>query len=378
MNKCSLVVIGGVVVAVLLIGGFVVFMTPATSTEAPTGTPKTVVTKMKELMLPSVSDTAVQSVRTIRAADIPGISSAFEFSATVPASWEAEPIPTIGAMNIYDPSTARSGSLEQSQIFIRSFSANTFLTLSTVTILNVEDLTIAGRPAREYQIVRKPGVAVFPSQPSWRSDEHIVTDVRVTDSNPSVFYVIAKRPDLDPAIYQAFLDSLQVVAGEETTQLLPPIAEMAQRITKKPFGIFITPENSPISPERFRGFHTGIDVEFEDVIADVPVTAVTDGQVVRSQTASGYGGVTVLQHTINGASYTGLYGHLDPGSLLPVGAVVTAGQRIGILGEGGTQATDGARKHLHFSLHPGTNIDLRGYVTSQSELTAWVDPLELL
>ena len=36
------------------------------------------------------------------------------------------------------------------------------------------------------------------------------------------------------------------------------------RITKKPFGIFITTQNSPVQPERFSGYHTGVDVEYKD------------------------------------------------------------------------------------------------------------------
>lgn len=40
-----------------------------------------------------------------------------------------------------------------------------------------------------------------------------------------------------------------------------PLTDAAARITKKPFGIFITPQNSPVQPERFSGFHTGTDFE---------------------------------------------------------------------------------------------------------------------
>src|SRR4030067_1140465 len=41
----------------------------------------------------------------------------------------------------------------------------------------------------------------------------------------------------------------------------PPINRADERVTKKPFGIFITPQNSPIQPEKFSGFHTGADFE---------------------------------------------------------------------------------------------------------------------
>ena len=52
--------------------------------------------------------------------------------------------------------------------------------------------------------------------------------------------------------------------GRTFTEIIPPtepepIGQTEERITKKPFGIKISPENSPISPERFSGYHTGID-----------------------------------------------------------------------------------------------------------------------
>ncbi|MCL5774898.1 MAG: hypothetical protein M1333_01655, partial [Patescibacteria group bacterium] len=45
------------------------------------------------------------------------------------------------------------------------------------------------------------------------------------------------------------------------TLLFPPLDKALERVTKKPFGIKISPQNSPVSPERFSGFHTGVDFE---------------------------------------------------------------------------------------------------------------------
>ncbi|MGE5392302.1 MAG: hypothetical protein ACM3NH_00970 [Candidatus Saccharibacteria bacterium] len=38
-----------------------------------------------------------------------------------------------------------------------------------------------------------------------------------------------------------------------------PLADWQERVTKKPFGIFVSPGHSPVDPERFRGYHTGTD-----------------------------------------------------------------------------------------------------------------------
>ncbi len=187
--------------------------------------------------------------------------------------------------------------------------------------------------------------------------------------------MIAKRPELEDAIYEALVQSLQVVAPPASLQ--EPIAELASRVTKKSFGTFVTPDNSPVQPERFTGYHNAVDVEYGDIAGDVLVRAIADGTVVVSRTADGYGGVVAIQHTIDNQPMIAIYGHLDQTSMIRDGATVAAGEQIGILGDGGTPETDGERKHLHFGLLPGTTVDLRGYVQDKSELSAWRDPLML-
>jgi murein DD-endopeptidase MepM/ murein hydrolase activator NlpD len=161
----------------------------------------------------------------------------------------------------------------------------------------------------------------------------------------------------------------------KTPIIADSIAQFKSRITKKPFGIYITPQTSPVQPERFTGYHTGDDVEYGDVAGDVPVYAVYDGTIVLSQFVSGYGGTIVLRCNINGEDLYVLYGHLNPASLTPANTQVTKGQQIAILGQGYTQQTDNERKHLHFSIHKGS-LDLRGYVQNQGELSGWYDPIQ--
>lgn len=313
--------------------------------------------------------------KAIHTNNISRADKAFTFGATIPRDWIPEAVPGSNALSFYDPDQEGRNTLDQSQIFMRSFTANDFLTLSTVTIHSRQNLTINGRPAVRYDIEKKLDAAPFLSQPEWRNSRHIVTDIRTTDDNPSVFYVIAKRPDLEMTTYEAFLESLTLHAALRQASLVTTVREFRQRITKKPFGIFITPQSSPVQPERFNGFHTGVDVEYEDVTDDISVHAITDGIVEISQTADGYGGVIAIRHTIDGEQVISIYGHLRPSSLLPVKTSVTAGQQVGELGSGGTDETDGERKHLHFALVRGNRVDLRGYVESETELTQWLDPL---
>lgn len=157
-----------------------------------------------------------------------------------------------------------------------------------------------------------------------------------------------------------------------------PVPGFAKRITKKPFGIYITPSTSPVQPERFAGYHTGADAEFGDTVDDVPVVAIADGIVMYLNWVSGYGGVIIVRHSVEDHLVNVLYGHLDADSILvSIGAEVEAGQQLGVLGEGFTRETDGERKHLHLSISTRTDVDLRGYARSLSELSSWVDPLSL-
>ena len=161
-----------------------------------------------------------------------------------------------------------------------------------------------------------------------------------------------------------------------TSSFIVPVEGFLGRINKKPFGIYITKDNSPVSPERFAGYHTGVDVEYGDVEIDVPVFAVVNGVVVTAKTASGYGGGMVVKGQIDGRALYFVYGHVRPSSLVAVGTTVTKGQQLAVLGTGYSQETDVERRHLHFGIAKTNSI--LGYVDSQEKLNeGWIDPLEL-
>lgn len=160
----------------------------------------------------------------------------------------------------------------------------------------------------------------------------------------------------------------------ETQTLHAPIENFESLINFKPFGVYITPQSSPVQPERFTGYHTGIDIEV-DTETETPVYAIADGKVELARTVNGYGGVMILSHEIDGETYSVLYGHLDPASFSE--GEVKKGQQIAVLGEAYSQETDGERKHLHFSIKPGLDLDLKGYVQNESALSGWVDPISL-
>ena len=156
-----------------------------------------------------------------------------------------------------------------------------------------------------------------------------------------------------------------------------PLDRAEERVTKKPFGMFIDPQTSPVQPERFRGYHTGTDFETfpEESVTDVSIRAVCSGTLVAKRRASGYGGVIVERCELGGETVTVVYGHLALKSVTgQVGDQVASGAELGMLGAAGSTDTDGERKHLHLGIHRGEAIDIRGYVSQRTELSQWIDP----
>ncbi len=182
------------------------------------------------------------------------------------------------------------------------------------------------------------------------------------------------QPTVTPDVTSPSPTSVPTSVPTPKPVIVSPIDQFDTRITKKFFGTYVTPTNSPVQPERFTGFHTGVDIEYGDTTTDVPVRAIAEGQVVVSQTASGYGGVMVIRHNLQGKSITALYGHLRPSSMKKVGTTVAANDQIAVLGTAYSAETDGERRHLHFSLRRDASTTIRGYVQKQSELSDWQDP----
>jgi hypothetical protein len=163
--------------------------------------------------------------------------------------------------------------------------------------------------------------------------------------------------------------------------LVLPISPAAERITKKPFGLKVSPTNSPVKPEKFSGYHTGTDFEIlpGEENKDVPIYAVCSGPLVYKNYVSGYGGVAIEQCNIDKQVVTVLYGHLKFASIdMPLKTQLKAGDKIAILGKGYSSETDGERKHLHLGIHIGAKIDLRGYVQTKPELAGWLDSAKYL
>lgn len=154
------------------------------------------------------------------------------------------------------------------------------------------------------------------------------------------------------------------------------------RITKKPFGKYVTPENSPVSPERFTGYHTGADFEVEEGEDphNLEVRAICDGIMYHANRVNGYGGVIVQTCEHNGEPVTVVYGHIWLKSVTKQnGEKIQKGDVLAVLGKGYSEETDGERPHLHLGVSRGEELNLRGYTEDADEAyEKWIDPVELL
>lgn len=168
-----------------------------------------------------------------------------------------------------------------------------------------------------------------------------------------------------------------------------PIDQFVARATENLYGTYF-PAGGTSNPDikvcgskstYYVGYHTGTDLETFSNEADVavPVVAVADGTVRQIGPVSGYGGLIVLDVVLGGNDYTAYYGHLNLStSTLKSGNKVTAGEKLADLGPACSSPNGFVRKHLHFGLHQGTAIDVKGYVPTQSDLSAWTDAKALL
>jgi len=178
-------------------------------------------------------------------------------------------------------------------------------------------------------------------------------------------------------LVQDDLNSNDVTENSDVPSWATPLPRVSERVTKKPFGIYIDPATSPVQPERFQGYHTGTDFEVfpEEENQSVAVAAVCSGRILLKQYVSGYGGVLVTSCIADNEQITVLYGHLDLNTInWAEWGEINTGDVIGELGEGYSSETDGERKHLHLSFHRGEAVTLAGYVANEVDLGNWLDP----
>lgn len=194
--------------------------------------------------------------------------------------------------------------------------------------------------------------------------------------------IIKKTEDNFQNTDDRFLKAEEIIVNSHKKNIIDePINNSLNRISKKPFGIKVSPNNSLVQPERFSGYHAGTDFEIfaGEKNLEVKVSAICTGPLVIKRWVSGYGGVAVQRCEINNETVTVVYGHLKLSSILKsLNENIDQDEKIGILGRAFSSDTDSERKHLHLGIYRGKVVDLRGYVQNQEELEDWVDYASLI
>src|SRR3990167_4593270 len=106
-------------------------------------------------------DQVLETNDTIKLVDFFEINPEFLFLAEIPKEFEAEYVPQLKAINIYNPLLQGNNNIEKSQVYISFFKASKFLTLNTVNITKQEKTIIHGKEAILYEITKKDGVPNF-------------------------------------------------------------------------------------------------------------------------------------------------------------------------------------------------------------------------
>ena len=115
-----------------------------------------------------------------------------------------------------------------------------------------------------------------------------------------------------------------------------PIDQGEVRVTKKTFGLKVSPKDSPITPEKFTGYHTGADFETfpSEKDTEVSIRTICTGPLVMKKWATGYGGVVVQTCQLDKEDVTVIYGHLNIASVATtINTQLKTGDIIGILGK---------------------------------------------
>ncbi len=213
----------------------------------------------------------------------------------------------------------------------------------------------------------------------------VIFFLRPKDKVPSVNVLENNNTpeESSPAITDIASTTSNQADSVPVTTLTAPLSSARERVTKKPFGIKISPQDSPVSPEKFSGYHTGVDFEIlpgEEEL-EIPVAAICSGPIIfKSASVSGYGGVMAQRCELEEETVTVIYGHLKFSTDTPkVDSPLEAGETLAILGKGYSSETDGERKHLHLGIYKGGQGSyLLGYVKSESALSAWFNILDFL
>jgi murein DD-endopeptidase MepM/ murein hydrolase activator NlpD len=137
---------------------------------------------------------------------------------------------------------------------------------------------------------------------------------------------------------------------QPSLSLGPAVVEASRVVFPLPVGSYTKMDSFGWRVDPYSGkpkFHAGSDLAAP---LGTPILAVADGVVAFAGQRGSYGGLIILDHTVNGVSVASYYGHMYPdGMHVATGDSVAAGQHIGDVGSAGKSTGP----HLHLEIHLG-------------------------
>lgn len=128
------------------------------------------------------------------------------------------------------------------------------------------------------------------------------------------------------------------------------VGETSRVVFPLPAGSYTSTDSFGWRTDPFAGtseFHSGSDLAAPD---GTPIFAVADGKVALSEFSAAWGGLIVIEHTVEGERVASYYAHMwQDGIYVATGETVTAGQHIGDVGSSGRSTGP----HLHVEIRPG-------------------------
>jgi len=141
-----------------------------------------------------------------------------------------------------------------------------------------------------------------------------------------------------------------------------------------------TSTGNPFGGCAVKCYHTGFD---GSGAANTPVYAAISGTVKLKGYVNGYGGMLIIEGRVGGETVCILEAHMRSSSItVAVGAWVTEGQQIGVLGY--SNENGGWPEHSHYAVHRGPYVTgnacdetwkFHGYTTG-CDLGSWYDPMK--
>jgi murein DD-endopeptidase MepM/ murein hydrolase activator NlpD len=151
-------------------------------------------------------------------------------------------------------------------------------------------------------------------------------------------------------VAQAVLDAATTPQSLPSLSFGPAVVETSRVVFPLPVGTYTKMDSFGWRVDPYSGkpkFHAGSDLAAP---LGTPILAVADGVVAFAGQRGSYGGLIILDHTVNGVSVASYYGHMYPdGMHVATGDSVAAGQHIGDVGSAGKSTGP----HLHLEIHPG-------------------------